>query len=377
MPIVHVFGGNPNHLRINVYGGIEEHFKEIKKQSNEKVYFILNAKPSSEEYNNWLKQNYNSLVVVGTGYYNFIKGYIKFMKKLKEESGNIVVHVHFQPLSYLLVIISKIIGMKDIYWTKHSRLLINKWNLTWIYHKIAMKYVKKVICVSNAIEKELHILDLGKNKTIVCPLGVNLLKYNIDITSDEKNQLYDEFNIKNRNSFIISIVSQQRIEKKVDVFIKAFAKFIHENKVEDAVGLIIGGGPLENENIKLAKELNIYDKLRFIGVRKDINRIYKCSNLAGLTSLTEGLPLALLEAAACELPLFGSNVGGIPEIIKDGYNGFLFNEGDIIKLSDIFWKLYKESSLRDKMGKKSLELVRKKYDLNKCVGDLIKIYEEE
>ena len=85
-----------------------------------------------------------------------------------------VVHVNFSPVSYLAIGLCRLMGIKHVYWTRHSMLNIKKHSASWWYHRICLPWVRKKICVSRSIERELAMLGLGDGQRITLPLGINL-----------------------------------------------------------------------------------------------------------------------------------------------------------------------------------------------------------
>ncbi len=90
---------------------------------------------------------------------------------------------------------------------------------------------------------------------------------------------------------------------------------------------IIGDGPEKNNLLNKIKELKIEDKVIFMGEQKHINDILKRADLFIFTSRSESLPNSLVEAMANKLPIVAYNVGGISEIIENGFNGYLIDFG--------------------------------------------------
>ena len=99
-----------------------------------------------------------------------------------------------------------------------------------------------------------------------------------------------------------------------------------------------------------ARELGLWAHVRLLGTRQDVPLIYAASDIAGLTSRTEGLPCPLLEAGASGLPVFGNKIGGIPEVIEDGSNGLLFESGNAMGLAHALDRLVRDRNLREFMG---------------------------
>lgn len=92
------------------------------------------------------------------------------------------------------------------------------------------------------------------------------------------------------------------------------------------------------------------------------------------TSKVEGLPISVLEAMACGLPIISTPAGGVVDIVKDGENGFIVNSNDKI-IAKKMNELAKNKSLIKNMGNKSRELVMK-YDIIKCAEGYEELYEK-
>jgi glycosyltransferase involved in cell wall biosynthesis len=121
---------------------------------------------------------------------------------------------------------------------------------------------------------------------------------------------------------------------------------------------IIGDGPERNNCLKLAKTLRIQGRVQFPGVlphSEVIQRISSCAVVV-LPSEAEGLPLALIEGAACGRPLIGARGHGAEEVIEHGLNGYLFPPREFKELAAHLQSLLSSREKRDRMGEKSLEL---------------------
>ena len=88
----------------------------------------------------------------------------------------------------------------------------------------------------------------------------------------------------------------------------------------------------------------------------------------------EGISVAIMEACSAFLPILGSNVGGIPEIIKDDINGLLIEPENEQQLAEALSKLISNEKLRMEMGTKSYQMVKEKWDMNKQVIKLVEAY---
>jgi glycosyltransferase involved in cell wall biosynthesis len=115
--------------------------------------------------------------------------------------------------------------------------------------------------------------------------------------------------------------------------------------------LLVGDGECRQELETLAGELGIAPRVRFMGFRDDIEGILSASDLFVLSSLTEGMPLSVLEAMAAGLPVVATRVGGVPELVTDGETGLLVAPKDPEALAAALLSLIEDRSSRLRMGR--------------------------
>jgi glycosyltransferase involved in cell wall biosynthesis len=141
---------------------------------------------------------------------------------------------------------------------------------------------------------------------------------------------------------------------------------------------------VEEENGALAgftqevKENHLENHISYPGAISGDERYdyYLSSDIFVLPSYAENFPNAVLEAMAAGLPLVVSNVGAIPEFVKDGMNGFVIEPGDVNALAEKIILLAKDPELRKQMGQRNLELVRKNYDMPIIAEKVHQLYKE-
>ncbi|MBT18397.1 hypothetical protein CMK17_00120 [Candidatus Poribacteria bacterium] len=123
---------------------------------------------------------------------------------------------------------------------------------------------------------------------------------------------------------------------------------------------IVGDGPYRSELVKLAENLNVSDKIDFLGSIDYANlpQKYHEADIFTLCSLAEGMPLVVLEAMGTGLPIIASQVQGITDLVKIGINGELFDPGNVNQLVKHLVRLIDDGKRRVKMGKKSTELAQ-------------------
>lgn len=210
----------------------------------------------------------------------------------------------------------------------------------------------------------LHGTDItlvGKDVTYepVVSYSINASDGVTAVSESLKNQTYEFFHIDNKIHVIPNFIDFSRFQKsKKDHFKKAIApnnekilvhtsNFRKVKRVEDVVHvfngvskvipsklLLIGDGP-ERMNLELlCRELNLCDKISFLGKQEMIEEILSVADLFLMPSESESFGLAALEAMACEVPVLSSNAGGIPEVNLHGITGYCANVGDISSMTE-------------------------------------------
>jgi glycosyltransferase involved in cell wall biosynthesis len=149
-----------------------------------------------------------------------------------------------------------------------------------------------------------------------------------------------------------------------------------------SIKLLIAGEGEERKNLEnLAGSLGIGDRTLFMGARNDVPELMKAMDVFILPSLQEGFPRTLIEAMYMGLAVCVSNISGIPEIVRDGENGFLIEPGDIEAIAEKILLLQKDSGLREKLGFNARKTVESGYlaknYLTSLEGLYSKLYEEK
>ena len=126
---------------------------------------------------------------------------------------------------------------------------------------------------------------------------------------------------------------------------------------------------------KYVESKNLSSKIVFTGKRKNIFHLLKISDFFVLPSIErEGLSIALIEALAMGLPVIGTRVGGIPEVIEENSNGFLIEPDNANELADAISKLIQDRALMEKMGKVGTKISLSKFSNSRMIEEIEKIY---
>jgi glycosyltransferase involved in cell wall biosynthesis len=146
---------------------------------------------------------------------------------------------------------------------------------------------------------------------------------------------------------------------------------------EPARLMIAGAGHLQSELIQLAAKLGLEERVRFLGFERDIKRWLQAADGFVLSSRWEGLPMGLLEAAACGLPAVATRVPGTPEVILDGQTGWLTPAGDPAALGEFMTRMARlPSQERIAMGERARRFVMEQFSLDTVLDRWESLYSD-
>ena len=140
--------------------------------------------------------------------------------------------------------------------------------------------------------------------------------------------------------------------------------------------LIAGRGSLLDDLKKESVALGLEHNVIFLGYRGDIPALLQAIDIFILSSISEGLPLSLLEAMACERPVVATNVGGIPEVMNDGETGFLVAARDPDALGDRVLNLLKNNALAGQFGEAGRARVKRDFEIEGMIQRYHELYEK-
>jgi glycosyltransferase involved in cell wall biosynthesis len=139
--------------------------------------------------------------------------------------------------------------------------------------------------------------------------------------------------------------------------------------------LLAGDGPLRSDLERLAAELGMADRVRFLGIRSDVPAVLQASDLFAMTSLSEAASLTLLEAMASRLAVVVTNVGGNPEIVRDGVEGLLVPRGDAAATTTALGQLLDDPARSTAMGSAGRTRVEERYHLQRTIDAYFALYQ--
>lgn len=201
--------------------------------------------------------------------------------------------------------------------------------------------------------------------------------HGVGITLDDFSDIQVDYKTKRaelglKDTDIVCISAGDLVARKnYGIAIEALAK-IKNNNVHY---LICGVGPEKDNLEKLAVENEIAERIHFLGFRSDVKELMKISDIFLFTTLQEGMPRSMMEAMASGLPCIASKIRGNVDLLDEGQGGYLREPSDLEGISECISSLLDNPSLREKMGKYNLEII-KSYDVKVVIREIEKIYKE-
>lgn len=279
-----------------------------------------------------------------------------------------LIHVHLFPALYW-VALAKMLSFSKVklVYTEHStnNRRMNS-ALFRVLDKLIYSKYSKVICITEEVKSQIqkHV-NLPNERLIFIQNGINLDAFSKAKPIDRKDIIP---NLKTDSKLLIQVSSFQ-FPKDQLTLIRAM-----KNLPENFYLLLVGQGVQIQECMDEVSNLNLNDKVHFLGVRMDVLNLLQSVDVVILSSQYEGLSLSCIEGLASGKPFIGSDVPGIQDIIKGA--GILFPKGDDNVLAQEILKVIEDQSHYSEVVQKCIERA-KQYDVNLMIEKHIELYKKE
>ena len=241
-----------------------------------------------------------------------------------------------------------------------------------IVNKILNLVTDRITVVSESCKKSLVRYEgFFPGKIQILPNGIDLRKFS-EVKAD-KSEIKHNLGI-SKNSLVIGCVGRVEHPKNPLFLIKIFS--LVSSKISNVRLLMVGDGKQLQECKDLAAELKIIDKVQFLGMRRDIPELMKIFDIFVLASLTEAMPLALLEAMTSGVPAVCTNVGDIAEFVIENKTGLLSPRDDINEFSNNLIRLLRDNETRRNMSEAAKKMAFERFDIKNMLNEYFKKYKE-
>jgi glycosyltransferase involved in cell wall biosynthesis len=241
-------------------------------------------------------------------------------------------------------------------WTS-TKIFTKMWFYEWI-DAVMLKRADRVVAVSQAMRDNLRFKYLNISPALI---HNGIISKEVDNICGLDYRLFD-----NLDKIKLKLVSVGRLskEKGFDTLLMA-VRNIKIKWNENVRVFIIGEGPEKDNLIRLSRKCGISDNVIFTGYIDNASKILKNFDIFVMSSLTEGMPITLLEAMRAGMPIVASAVGGIPEALEGGKCGILVPPGNELDLAKRIVELYENSSLKEELSIKSKIRFKEEFTVEK------------
>jgi glycosyltransferase involved in cell wall biosynthesis len=288
---------------------------------------------------------------------NFILTYLKLISYLKFNKI-IILHSHMYHANVPAAIAGRFARIPVILTTEHGKNMWKKWHHHLIERILINQIVLKRIAVSEDIRSlRIKFDHVAPHKIICIPNGTHIPNYKADLSESPK---------------IMGSLGRLVPAKSYQTLIKALKHL--RDSCYDMQLLIAGEGPERPYLERYIKELDLSQHVKLLGVR-NAEKFLKEIDIFSMSSVREGIPVALLEAMAHGLPVVVTNVGGVSEVIEDGMDGLLCPPSQPKALAENITKIIDDHALRTKLGTNAIQKIHDKYSINKIVSQYEFLYQ--
>jgi glycosyltransferase involved in cell wall biosynthesis len=281
-----------------------------------------------------------------------------------------LVHVHGYKATILAGAAALVRGIPGVatYHNSATRAAEHSRNLSWYFalETLVLKRLRGIAAVSTQIADELKARRVPDRRIRVIANGIAK-----PVAGSSERPISDQV-----KPFRPSILSLSRLvpEKNIHLVLDAVAAL---NTEFPHLGLIIGGdGPLLSDLRARASSLGIEDSIQWLGFVEDVWPLYEACDAFVLASQTEGMPIAVLEAMALELPIVASRVGGIPLMLNDGTEAMLVEPNDYRSLYEALRRLISDAPMRTNMAQAARARFERDYTAERMAESYIRLYDD-
>jgi glycosyltransferase involved in cell wall biosynthesis len=227
-----------------------------------------------------------------------------------------------------------------------------------------------LVAVSPEVRDELVALGVApREKFAVVRLGIPLHERLGDATSDlDYRRLYGI----GRHAFVVGWVGRMTAVKDTGAALEILRSL--RDRGVDAVLCMVGDGPDREQLEKIARELGVARSCFFIGYQPDVAGFYRLFDAFLLPSVNEGTPVSAIEALAAGTPVVANRVGGVPDVVRDGLDGYLVSVGDVEGAAGKLALLANDDALRKQLGESGRARVLERYAVSRLVDDVDRLY---
>ncbi len=277
----------------------------------------------------------------------------RIRKIIKEEQIDLI-HAHQYTPYFYATMSRSISSTPPILFTEHGRHYPDKKKLKHLlFNKLMFRKNDRVTGVGEFVKKALVKKEgFSPEKVAVIYNGVNAKKFTTHTDPKIRDEIRKELNIKDQQKIILQVARFHPVKDHA-TSVQAFKIYCQNH--DNAVLVLVGAGQEITKIKKLATDLGINHRVRFLGLRMDISILLAAADLFVLSSLSEGISVTLLEAMSIGVPICATQVGGNSEVVLHNKTGLLSPRQDAQQLADHIATLLNHPLLAKEMATRGRE----------------------
>ena len=301
------------------------------------------------------------------------------LRRLLAELKPDVFHVQYLAPALLPIIASRLAGVRAIFATSHIAGSYAYGRKAKALLRIAERLCNTFFCVSQGVERFWFGNSQVFNPATTTPGRRHYTIYNAVDVERIRKLVHPSSEPLNLRTFgprkIVGIVGRLAEQKGHAVLLDAMKEVVRA--VPDVLLLVIGDGPERSSLEQKTKSRGLREQVKWLGVRPqdEVFQLYRSMDVFAMPSLYEGFGLTAVEAMAASLPVVGTAIEGLSEVIEDGITGYLVPPGDARALGERLIELLKDPKKRERMGQAGCERAREKFGMECYRESILAAYE--
>jgi glycosyltransferase involved in cell wall biosynthesis len=278
-----------------------------------------------------------------------------------------LIHAHLPWAGIVSRFVHRQTGIPVIY-TEHNKQeryhTVTKW-----MNKLTFNWQTAAIAVSGDVEESVKVNVHPRIPVYRIVNGVNTDTFKRDPTAGLtfRKQLGIP-----EHAVVAGIVAVFRFQKRLTEWLEVFKEA--SDQKPDLYGIIVGDGPLKNELMAHRKQLGLEQKVIMPGLQADVKPFYSVMDIFMMTSIFEGMPVALLEAMSMGCAVLTTDAGGIKEVVRNRVDGLTVPVNQYRQLSEKLSSLANDGAERNRLAQAGRSRVMEAFSLNRMVWKLEELY---
>jgi glycosyltransferase involved in cell wall biosynthesis len=242
-----------------------------------------------------------------------------------------------------------------------------------VLERVLAAETTRLVAVGPQVRDDLVALGVApREKFTVIRLGIDL-DMRISGSDERRAELRRLFGVP-PETFVVGWIGRMTAIKRVPDVLQAFKRLLDQGI--DARLCLVGDGPDRERVERVAHDLDVSRSTLFIGYQRDVAPYYAFFDTLLLPSANEGTPVVAIEALASRRPVVATRVGGVPDVVTDGADGYLVSVGDVEAMSSRLADLAADPELRRRLGDSGRESVVQRYRIERLIDDVDALYRE-